>query len=707
MAKSKRSNRSKQGPKPPPKPIHSLWLAAGLVVVTLLVYANSLYGEFVFDDLPLIRNPGLQSVETLADAVSFQGFRSLTFMTYGLNVYFGGMNPFGFHLVNVLLHALNVVLLYLLLLHLSGQLRYPAAIGSLIFAVHPLFTEAVANVSGRYTLLCGTFYLVSVVAFIRGVDSDAIPRRVLWFLMTAVAGVLAWQAKQEALALPISLGALAWISSSKKRWGFLIPPALVLILIAAFYRDTLLTLIRSVAANTALVSSGADPALPVTDFFRTYLTAVVGYFGPRFILPMNLSADPYVSEVTSWFSPEFIFSISVLGGLSWLIFQGGKFNRWAMAGVVMLLVSPLTAYAFIPLADIILEHRVYIPGFGIAVLSGWLARAGLRRYGNVVMAGVAVVAGIFSVMTVQRNAVWRDPLTLWETTEADSPRSVRPHLNLGEEYQRVGRFAEAISEYEHVREIQPGLVAASSNLGVILMNLGQLDDAEKIFLDVTSRAPSFPEGWINRGQVHVLRGELSDALVYFQKAIDADPTSATALMNMGSVLSAMGQYEAAEANYRRAIALRPDAPQLRLDLATSLFMSGDRDGAEQELLSLDEDSLAAGGYMNLGRLATDDGDYPAALNYFSESARLRPSAEALNTVGSTYLAMDMPDLAIVEFQNALRIEPGYGPSSIQLAIAYERTGDVENACRTLREFLQFHETSPYAPQAREKLLEFC
>ena len=92
------------------------------------------------------------------------------------------------------------------------------------------------------------------------------------------------------------------------------------------------------------------------------------------------------------------------------------------------------------------------------------------------------MAGLFSIMTVQRNLVWKDSLTFWETLEADSSENARPHLNLGQQFQSSGRMDEAIREYEHALEIRPNLVAASSNLAAILLNRGQFDEAEPVLV---------------------------------------------------------------------------------------------------------------------------------------------------------------------------------------------------------------------------------
>ena len=676
------------------------------MLVTAVVYANSLGGEFLFDDLQFVRNPQAQNIETLSDAVDFSGFRRLTFMTYGLNVYLGGMNPLSFHIVNVLIHAINVALIYMLLMHFAGGVQYPAAVGALIFAVHPLFTEAVSYVSGRYSALCGTFYFLAVLTFIKGLDTEVTKKRIFWFSVTAISGVLAWHAKQDALALPVTLAALTWISGSKKNWKVLTPLVGALALALFYYRDSLLALFRNVGANTALVAAGADPALPFPTYLWAYVSSIVGYYVPRLIVPLgpfSLSADPYVPTVESWFSPEFIFSAAVLGGLSWLIVQGSKFDRWVMAGVVTLIVSPLTAYAFSPLADPVLEHRAYIPGLGIAVLWGWLARSGFRRYGKASVVGILVVAGLFSIMTVRRNVVWKDNLTFWETLEADSSENARPHLNLGQQFQSSGRIDEAIREYQHALEIRPNLVAASSNLAAILLNRGQFDEAEPVLLDLTRTSPSFAEGWVNLGALYMNRREFDQALAAYDRALEADPNSAAAFLYKGNTLTEIGNFDAALENYRRAMDLRPDAIEFKLDLAMHYYRSGDHPAAERELVSLRGTPIAAAAYMNLGMMSMDAEDYPSALEYFKESARIRSDVAVLNQIGFTYLAMDMPDAAIEEFQNVLQAQPGYGPSVINMAIAYQEKKEDETAEQILRQFLRVYPSSPFAARARERL----
>lgn len=701
-SKRKRDPRSPVRTEDPLGPVPHLWLVGGLILVTGLAYANSLTGDFVFDD-QFLRAPLFQQIHSLTDALDFSGPRWLAFATFGLNVYFGGMNSVGYHVVNVAVHAANVVLVYLLLIQLGAGRKYPATAGALIFAVHPLFTEAVANVAGRFSVLCALFYFIAVLAFVRALDSEGRVRQAGWILVVAVSGTLGWYAKQEVMALPLALIGIYWVSRDRKNWAVLAPLALLPAGLLAYYREPLAGLLLEVQSDSLLTRVASDPVLAFPSFFRTYISSITGYYLPRFAVPLGLSADPHVSEAVGWLQPRFLIAVAVLSGMAWLILQGRRLDRRLAVGAVTLLLSPLTAYAFVPLADVVLEHRAYIPGLGIALLSGWAADLALRKYGRRTMLAVGVLAVSFSVATVHRNGVWQDSLSLWEATEAASGEKARPHVNLGQTYQLAGRTDDAVEEYAHALELRPDLPVAKSNLASLFIALGRLDDAETLLTEVTSEAPSFTDAWVHLGTLHMRRLEFDEGLEAFDRALALDPSSSFALVNKANALTETGDFEGALEHFRRAMALRPDVMEFRMDLALAYYRSGDHEAAERELLSLKDTDLAADAYRNLGVLSTDSGELESALTYLQESLRIRPDRSVRNAVGSTYLKLDMPDAAIETLRAGIEDDPEYGPFAINLALAYERTQEFDSAREVLSDFLEINPGSPYAGEARNRL----
>src|SRR5262249_33540906 len=157
--------------------------------------------------------------------------------------------------------------------------------------------------AGRSSELCGTFYFGSILLFFLGLDSTLRSRRILYIALAGISGLLAWQAQQEAITLPLFLAAIVFLRMEKKDWRWI--ALLGAIPLAGWFliRDQIKAIYATVGGNEVLVSAGFEKVLPAATFFRTYVTAVAGYFLPRFIVPVNLSADPQIASVEHWYSP--------------------------------------------------------------------------------------------------------------------------------------------------------------------------------------------------------------------------------------------------------------------------------------------------------------------------------------------------------------------------------------------------------------------
>src|SRR5205085_3070341 len=200
-------------------------------------------------------------------------------------------------------------------------------------------------------------------------------RRVVYLLCAAVASFLAWQTKQEAVTLPAFLAAILFLR--KRRWGWIVPLAAIAVVLALIIlllpaspggSQTLSSLL---SANRPLVAAGADNVLPFVAYIRTSLTWIVNYYFPRYIAPVSLSIDPDVPPVDHWYDFKFLFAVLVLSFMAYAVIHFSQSEPLLSLGLAGILVSPLLARAAIPLADIVLENRAYVPGIGVAFVFAW------------------------------------------------------------------------------------------------------------------------------------------------------------------------------------------------------------------------------------------------------------------------------------------------------------------------------------------------
>ena len=552
-------------------------MLGSLILLTVFVYWNSLGNDFVFDDQVLTENPNLLKIHTLSDAAGVGlGWRPLLFFTYGLNYYWSGLNPYSYHAVNLLLHIINVVLVYFIIrevVRVLDEKERDAALaafaGAAIFSVHPLLSSAVSYIAGRSSVLCAVFYFLAVLFFLKSLDAGMKRRPYLCAVyagLTLASGLLAWQAKQEAMTLPVFLAALLLLKTGRRGLKYVVALAAVSIIVAAAMWKHFQDLFNSLAGNTVPMNTEFESVLPFPVYIRTYLTSIAGYYFPRFLYPSNLNADPQTVAVAHWYSPEFVMSILVLTAVAWFILRPAKTESLLAAGLAAILLSPLTAYALIPLADVVLEHRVYIAGLGIALLSAALFRWAGKNFRSFRIAALLIVVVIFAAMTMQRNRAFANNITLWEDVVRKSPGKARAHFNLGLAYQLDNRPDDAIREYKVTLSLNPQVPATYSNIAALELDGGQLDEAEKTLLRLTEMAPQQAETFVNLSVLYLRQREPAKAIAAADRAIAIKPDSAIAHFNKAEGLLEKGDVQDAIASYEQAVRLRPDLPAFRSKL---------------------------------------------------------------------------------------------------------------------------------------------
>lgn len=514
-------------------------MLALLLLLTAVVYRNSLDGKFVFDDTAIVSQPAMLHVHTWHDVIHFgAGWRQVLSMTYGANYLMGSLNPRGYHAVNVALHLINVMLVYLIIFEICGE-SDAALAGAAVFAFHPLLSGAVSYIAGRSSILCGVFYFAAVLMFLKATRA---PR-------TGMAGLPlpAWNPMRETRTWRRWLGTkyvLLWSSAG-------------LFLYAIYLRS----IMSGTASNTVLETAGFDSVLSAGQYFRTYVAAIVGYYGQRFVLPFRLSVDPYVAPVAHWYSLQFVVAVAVILAMALMMVRAS--DKLVRIGIAALLVSPLTAYAFMPLADIVLEHRTYIPALGVALLVAAMYRHMEWVVPKAGKLAVGAIALAFAILTVQRNTVYADGLSFWTDAVKTSPMKVRPHFNLAAALQSSGRIDDALNEYRTALQLKPDLHAAYSNMAAMQIDGGHLDDGVATLEALTETAPNYPEGWINLSVGYMRQWRSDKAIAAASRAIELDSESAEAFYNRAEAFRQAGESALAQKDYKRAAYIRPDVEAFR------------------------------------------------------------------------------------------------------------------------------------------------
>lgn len=427
-----------------------------LVSVVAIAYLNSFPGAFQFDDYNVIvENGGVHTWGAFLAGLP-RGIRPLLKFTYTLN-WTSGFGLFGFHLVNAALHAANAVMVYRLASRILGPAAngFTALLPALLFAVHPVQTEAVTYVSGRSVSLMAAFYLGSLLVYLRGRERDS---RLLLHVVSPILFLSAVAAKEVALTLPFALllceasgaGRAEWrkaVASQAVHWGLF---------------ATLAVLFLAHNGYGRMLESCFDIRGPSASLL-TQIHGIV-YLLSRLFLPNALNIDPDLPVFSGW-SAVLLPEALLLAGLSVAGIFGLARRSPAGFGILWFFLQLLPTNSFIPRLDVANERQLYLASWGLFLALGYGADRLCGRWGERrVRTAAAVILLVLAGFTVSRNAVYRTEVALWEDTARKSPGKARVRNNLGYAYKQAGRIDEARKAYVQALSIDPGYTLARRNL---------------------------------------------------------------------------------------------------------------------------------------------------------------------------------------------------------------------------------------------------
>jgi protein O-mannosyl-transferase len=570
-------------------------LALSVAMLTVIVYLPALQNNFVTWDDPdyVYENPNIRSFDAKFIKWAFLKFyfaywHPLTTVSYALDYAIWGLNPFGYHLTNVVLHGLNAFLVVILVMRLMdiGLLRrktgnYSEKISTtagvatgILFGLHPIHVESVAWISERKDVLCAFFFLSSLLAYIKYAtaekkDDSVIPFENKKYLFTLLLFVLSLLSKPMAVTLPIVLLILDWFPLGrleKHTFNKVSMEKLPFIFLSFGV---------SIIIYWAQLSGGAVTSLTVVPLFPRILVglkAVVGYL-EKMLLPVNLIPFyPYPEgHAITLSSYEYFVPLLLFAGITAACFIVAYTKRkkiwlalWLYYIVTLLPVLGIVKVGAQAMAD----RYTYLPSLGPFFLLG-LAMSLIRDkltssndYRIVKRAVFAVIGGLviisLSHVTLEQIHIWKNGATLWGKEIEIEPGVELAYSNRGKYYTEVALFDKALTDFNQAVLLNPRSPKNYYNRGSCYMKLRLYEDARRdltqaIFL---SPVPMF-EYYNNRAIVYAKMGYLQEALADYTQAINLKPGEADPYYNRGNAYARTGFYQAALSDYTRAIELSP------------------------------------------------------------------------------------------------------------------------------------------------------
>ncbi len=597
------------------QPDNHLVHIAIIIFLILIVYSNSLNVPFGWDeDTWIITNPMVKDIHYFFNPSAAKGvysdylystymyLRYIGFLTFALNYKFNGWSPPGYHIVNIAIHIANSILVYFLGLltfrtpFMTDGSRAPVAsrqhetapliafFSSLIFATHPLLTDAVTGVYQRFTSLAALFYLLSLVTYIRSRLSEGKLRRLFYYSICLLSAILAMKTKENAFTLPIIIALYEFCFFSggvKKRVLILAPIVLTLSIIPLTFMSL------PGALQLHVTSKGIE--IYRWEYLFTQFRVIVTYLRMLFF-PVQLNLDYEYPIFHSFFNPQvmlsFIFLTTLLGlGLYLVVkpkagaleatknsiknnspilrFPDSPSLRLLGFGIVWFFITLSVESSIIPLTEVIDEYRAYLPSVGpiISIITGLFLlgkkmRSPKGREGILVM--LVIIIGVLSVATYLRNEASGDKIRVWEVIAKRYPARAQVHNNFGNVYEDNNMFDKAMEQYLIAIKLKPDYAEAHFNLGHNYQSRSMFDKAIEQYLIAITLKPDYVKAHNNLGTTYSALKMPDKAIEQYLIVIKLVPDHAEAHFNLGLVYCAINRPDKAKNEFETVMRLKPD-----------------------------------------------------------------------------------------------------------------------------------------------------
>jgi tetratricopeptide (TPR) repeat protein len=638
------------------------WLLAGCLLLTFLVFANTLGAGFVnWDDHGYLwLNPLVQPLSGKALYDMFTGhtcgaYAPLVALTYAVEHSFdtivqpgqqvaANFNPFTYHLTNVLLH-LGTTALAFFLLRALGLRGWALGFATALFGIHPLRSESVAWVTERKDVLYGLFYVGALLTYWKYVQAAEGKSR--WYLLTLLLGVLSLFSKIQAVSLPLSFLALDyWARRDFRKTGLWVEK------LPFFVLSFVIGLVGIHFVSTA--GGFEETGYPGWARFLFGAWSLVEYTGKVF-LPLRLSTYyPYPNLNAIPF--YYYIAPLVVVALGWGVWRLRRQQRVLVFGALFFLLNILFVLQIKGAGKAFLADRfTYIPYLGLFFILGYYLQEiaeGRRWRGGQKMAliGAAAFVAILSVLTFLQNATWKSSVTLWENATSKYPDDYLGWNNKGLALDEEERYEEAIKAYEAGNKVNPSNYDSYHNLGVALYKTKRYAEAIRAFTQAAANKPGETEIYWNRAMAYRQTNAYAEAIADYNKILQIPGTPRTPQeihFNIATTLAAANRHAEAVAAFTTALRIKDDPD--------SRYQKGN--------------SLAALGDMN------------AAVAEYDAAVRLKADfADAWNNRGNALAVLNRLDEAIVSFDQALSHQPQAGNIYCNRGMAKNSAGRRAEAC---------------------------
>jgi len=580
-------------------------LAWGIfLLLGIAIYSNTFFSSFHLDDFSSIKNNlAITSLTNFKGIWNFWPSRFLTYYSVAINYQIHGLNFFGYHLFNLIVHLTSAVFVWWLLRltfltpalkeqRISQKSELISFFGGLIFLVHPLQTQSVTYIIQRAASMAAMFYILALCFYAKArltAQNDAKSSRIFYWLALLTA-ILAMFTKEMTITLPfmILLYETYFFKQERKiNWKSVLPFFAMLPIIPLTMKLT-----QSVDFSQMRRAIEFFPEVRLTplEYLFTQFRVILTYIRLSF-LPFNQNLDYDYLASKSFFDPATLISFICLVIIIVAAIRLRGRLRMISFGVFWFLLALLPESSIIPIKDVIFEHRMYLPlvGYSFFLSCGIFYLFGEKKEKLAIFILVSLVA-FYGVKAHLRNNVWKNELALWNDVVTKSPKKLRGYCNRGYVYQEKKQFDLALADYEKAMKIDPlssdpyfgrgsilkdkgdyaaaltdfdRAVALNGNSKVLndranlYMELKQIPQAILDYTRALELSPDDPDIYFNRGNAYAVFGNLDAAIIDFTTAARIYPKNDAVFFALGNAWKDKGDLYKAIENFSRALVVNP------------------------------------------------------------------------------------------------------------------------------------------------------
>jgi tetratricopeptide (TPR) repeat protein len=632
-----------------------------IIILGLIVYSNTYSGSMHLDDISSIMfNRAIQNDWTIASIWKYSQNRFLPYLSLAYNYKLGELETTGYHVFNIIIHISNGLLVYWLTQLIfstpamkthSGLKSKIALFTALLFISHPLATQSVTYITQRIASMAALFYFFSMALYIKGRITEG-NTKYLYLTGAIITAILSFLSKENSYTLPFSilLLELFFFNTEKIRINVKSKSTIIAILVSVGFIAFAVLKFSTAVFKTLKPDFTTDyKTISSVDYLLTQLSVIPKYI-QLLILPINQNLDYDYPLANSFFEFSTIVGcLIILALLSLAIYLVNK-NRIVSFGILFFFLAISIESSIIPIADLIFEHRTYLPSFGFFILlSSLLLTLPSLQKKQLGIGILSIVVLINSVLAYNRNKIWENDELLWTDVISKSPNKVRPYNSRGSYYWLNERNEEAIKDYSKAIALHPDYLEAYFNRAQVYYKQKRWAEAINDYNQMIRLDSNNVDWYLTQANMYQNLKNSAAALIDYNKILKLDPKNSATYYNRGVLYQDMQQNDNAISDYTNAIKYKSDYVEA---------------------------------YINRGNIYSSLQQYENAINDFNKAISYNPKFDlAYNNRGIALMSDGKYKEAIADFSVAISLNPNYAKAIYNRGLAAFRSGDKNSACK--------------------------